>query len=134
MDQEATNTEYYNQIQKQISSLIRLNQQLLLFMFSISHPVIDDVHNLTNSLYDHFQCSTKITGAGGGGCIFTFLERRHVSSSDDKDDDDNIQERIQSVIRAIENLNTTTSKDDSADSRNLTSFTSIVGSSGVLWA
>jgi mevalonate kinase len=52
-----------------VASLIDTNQCLLRAM-RVSHPSIERICEITKY---KFGLSTKLTGAGGGGCVFTYL-------------------------------------------------------------
>lgn len=52
-----------------IATLIETNQCLLRAM-KVSHPALERICDITKH---YFGLSTKLTGAGGGGCAFTYL-------------------------------------------------------------
>ena len=83
----------------------------------MSHPSLDTIVQLTNSLYDECKCITKLTGAGGGGCCFTYLEENV---------DENVEERLNKVRARIEDHSSNVEY-------NYKCFTSSVGGDGVLW-
>ena len=108
----------------------------LLCALGVSHPSLNTIANMTANLYHEMKSSTKLTGAGGGGCAFTFLE-------DDTMDDDNgnnstcIQERLKIVSKKIEALKNCESGSTCSHDENkewtFQCFTSAVGGKGVLW-
>jgi len=51
-----------------LSYLVKTNQ-LLLQTIGVSHPMIEEICTFT----DRYGVATKLTGAGGGGCVVTFL-------------------------------------------------------------
>ena len=110
-----------------------MNQSLLCAL-GVSHPSLDAITNLTYGLYDELKCTTKLTGAGGGGCAFTFLEG-----------DDNVKRRCEIVKRKIDSLRNIESNrivnngaensksQPKCDLWTFESFTSAVGGRGVMW-
>lgn len=109
-----------------------MNQSLLCAL-GVSHPSLNAITNLTCSLYDELKCTTKLTGAGGGGCAFTFLEG-----------DDNVKRRCEIVKRKIDSLSNVESHEIANGDENnksqtkchtwtFESFTSAVGGIGVMW-
>mmetsp|Transcript_2268 Transcript_2268/g.3180 ORF Transcript_2268/g.3180 Transcript_2268/m.3180 type:complete len:536 (-) Transcript_2268:31-1638(-) len=112
--------------QNKLSSLIEMNQNLLRAV-GVSHPSLDTISSITQSLneddkdpYRDISCATKLTGAGGGGCAFTFVHR------DDDDDTNGGQKetRMQIVQNSIE----------SCTQWKFRCFQSCIGGSGVLWS
>ena len=103
---------------KRIAKLIETNQYLLSSL-GVSHPSLDAIVQLSKSLYDECKSTTKLTGAGGGGCCFTYLE---------EDEDDNaglsVQERLDKVRSVIEGH---------CKEYEFKCFTSLVGGDGVIW-
>lgn len=92
-----------------LNELITLNQNLLTTL-NVSHPVINQVNELTTS---QFQLPTKLTGAGGGGCCFTIIDpSKDIHSS--------------KVVDAI--LNSSISNQQSSP---MNVFSSILGGEGV---
>ena len=85
---------------------------------TVSHPSLDAIVQLTQSLYDKCKCTTKLTGAGGGGCCFTYLE---------EEDENNlsVNKRLDKVRGAIEGLD--------HEEYEFKCFTSLVGGDGVIW-
>ncbi len=59
-----------------LGSLLNQNHELLLTM-SISNTIIDKIVEVCNA---HGALGTKITGAGGGGCILSLIDRKEQSS------------------------------------------------------
>lgn len=120
---------------EKISRLIQINHSLLCAL-GVSHSSLNEITNLTLSLYDEFKCSTKLTGAGGGGCAFTFLE------NDNEEHAQSVHRRCQIVKQKIDSLNhgeCNTTSDQNENTReggnllSFQSFTSAVGGKGVLW-
>ena len=68
-DEEATETN--NELYEQLLDLIRVNHGLLVSI-GVSHPGLELIKNLSDDLRIG---STKLTGAGGGGCSLTLLRR-----------------------------------------------------------
>ena len=79
----------------------------LLCVLGVSHPSLNAIANMTANLYHQMKSSTKLTGAGGGGCAFTFLEDDDIDNSDNNGENNNgncakstgssIQERLKIV-------------------------------------
>jgi mevalonate kinase len=123
----------------------------LLCTLGVSHPSLNAITNLTESLYEELQCSTKLTGAGGGGCAFTFLEDDVGNSAPVNDNDEidnrcgltNIEERLKVISDKIEALKCDKMKNDDKKDNDAVEiqknpwsfqcFTSAVGGKGVLW-
>eukprot|EP00244_Chara_vulgaris_P014272 TRINITY_DN8832_c0_g2_i1.p1 TRINITY_DN8832_c0_g2~~TRINITY_DN8832_c0_g2_i1.p1 ORF type:complete len:120 (+),score=23.12 TRINITY_DN8832_c0_g2_i1:48-362(+) len=55
-------------LQCRLPELIEINQKLLECM-GVSHPSIDEVCRITAK----FGLASKLTGAGGGGCVLSWL-------------------------------------------------------------
>ena len=68
-DDEAVETN--NELYEQLLELIRINHGLLVSI-GVSHPGLELIKNLSDDLRIG---STKLTGAGGGGCSLTLLRR-----------------------------------------------------------
>ncbi|CAI4048678.1 hypothetical protein SKDZ_13G3340 [Saccharomyces kudriavzevii ZP591] len=68
-DEEAIETN--NELYEQLLELIRINHGLLVSI-GVSHPGLEIIKNLSDDLRIG---STKLTGAGGGGCSLTLLRR-----------------------------------------------------------
>lgn len=113
---------------KQISTLIQINQSLLRAL-GVSHPSLNTIVHLTESLYDEFKCSTKLTGAGGGGCAFTFLEDDGGVNDTTGLSNDHGLKIIREKIEALKYFD----KND-ATYRFFQCITSVVGGVGVLWS
>lgn len=103
-----------------ISSMIRINQNLLCAM-GVSHKCIDLICQKTADLVDDLKCTTKLTGAGGGGCVFTFVE--HVPGETPSE----FQTRLHQVRNEIESLS------NGEDSFKFECLCSSIGNNGVLW-
>ena len=85
---------------KRIAKLIETNQYLLSSL-GVSHPSLGDaIVQLSKSLYDECKSTTKLTGAGGGGCCFTYLEEEEdrVGNAGGL----SVNERLENVRRVIE--------------------------------
>jgi mevalonate kinase len=117
---------------RQISTLIQINQSLLCAL-GVSHTSLNTITNLTTHLYKELKCSTKLTGAGGGGCAFTFMEDDD-SCDDVAKNNDNIEKRSQIVKEKIEALKWCDKKENEKDVWCFECFTSSVGGKGVLWS
>ena len=72
-----------------MSLLIETNQSLLRAM-RVSHPSLERVCDITKQ---QFGLPTKLTGAGGGGCAFTYLGSNSTP---------NIDTTTHQMIKAIE--------------------------------
>ncbi|EJS44170.1 erg12p [Saccharomyces arboricola H-6] len=68
-DEETTETS--NELYERLLELIRINHGLLVAI-GVSHPGLEIIKNLSDDLRIG---STKLTGAGGGGCSLTLLRR-----------------------------------------------------------
>ncbi|KAI9145820.1 GHMP kinase [Paraphysoderma sedebokerense] len=79
-----TDSKVSSQLQSSIPSLIQLNQALLSSL-TVSNFEIDE---LVNTLAT-YSIATKLTGAGGGGCLLSFLSQ------------DKSHQEIESVIQLI---------------------------------
>jgi mevalonate kinase len=115
---------------KQMSILIGMNQSLLCAL-GVSHQSLDVITNLTSTYYDKLRCTTKLTGAGGGGCAFTFLEDQ-VSDDNEGNDLPSCSERLTMVSNLIESL--AKPCENPKNKWELQCFTSAVGGKGVLWS
>lgn len=112
-----------------------MNQSLLCAL-GVSHPSLNSITNLTTHLYKELKCSTKLTGAGGGGCAFTFIEDDDSCDDDVAKNNDNIEKRSQIVKEKIEALKRCDEKGNSNNEKDMwcfECFTSSVGGKGVLW-
>jgi len=103
-----------------ISNMIQINQNLLCAL-GVSHKCINIICQKTSDLFDDFKCTTKLTGAGGGGCVFTFVE--HGSEETPSE----FQTRLHQVQNAIESIS------DGEDSFKFECLLSSIGNHGVLW-
>jgi mevalonate kinase len=103
-----------------ISNMIQINQNLLCAL-GVSHKCINIICQKTSDLFDDFKCTTKLTGAGGGGCVFTFVEH----GSEEKPSE--FQTRLHQVQHAIESIS------DGEDSFKFECLLSSIGNHGVLW-
>ncbi|KAJ3270218.1 hypothetical protein HDV01_007677 [Terramyces sp. JEL0728] len=82
-----SNTSKAEQIYSDLAVLVNMNQQLLVCA-GMSHPVIDTLC-ATSARYG---LTTKLTGAGGGGCCLTLIDK------------DASQEKINGLLNAFTNL------------------------------
>jgi len=57
------------EIESQFELLMSINHNILNAL-GVGHPVIDNIVNLTAK----YHLYTKITGAGGGGCVYTLVK------------------------------------------------------------
>ncbi len=91
-------------------------------------------------MYNELKCTTKLTGAGGGGCAFTFFEDCNDGSCL------GIEERLKIVSDKIEALkscegaeetkmngNENQSQENKETCWSFQCFSSAVGGEGVLW-
>ena len=104
----------------------------LLCSLGVSHPSLNSITILTDSLYHDLKCSTKLTGAGGGGCAFTFLEDDEETDKGEHDSNDNVNSRAKIVSNKIETLKGPCIDGGQKD-WTFECFTSAVGGKGVLW-
>jgi len=105
-----------------VSNLVHINQQLLCAI-GVSHRSLDSICHRTRQLYDRMKCTTKLTGAGGGGCAYTLVERIRGESNID------FLKRMDQVQVNIERVGA----EDEEKQWKFKCFTSSVGSAGVLW-
>ncbi|EGC34243.1 hypothetical protein DICPUDRAFT_88405 [Dictyostelium purpureum] len=61
----------YDRLQTAMDLMFDMNQHLLSGCYGVGHSSIDTIVSITKSLGFH----TKLTGAGGGGCVITLLKR-----------------------------------------------------------
>ncbi len=76
------------------------------------------------------KCTTKLTGAGGGECTYTFVEHAQGETTHD------FQSRLHQIRHAIESLssNNYNHKDDKEQSYNkFECLVNSIGNHGVLW-
>jgi hypothetical protein len=66
MVEEYQETQVFNE--EDLATLIRTNQSLLRAL-DVSHKSLEEICHITKL----FGAETKLTGAGGGGCAFTFV-------------------------------------------------------------
>ena len=66
-----------NVVEENLESLIQLNSGLLVSL-GVSHPSLDSILQTTQSL----GFISKLTGAGGGGCMLTLLSQKLITSED----------------------------------------------------
>lgn len=90
-----------------VASLIDTNQCLLQAM-RVSHPSIERICHIAKYKYG---LSTKLTGAGGGGCVFTYLGDLAA---------DNASTTTQSIVQELQ-------------MEGFQCMESTVGGTGVLW-
>lgn len=69
----------------QLASLVNINQGLLVSI-GVSHPTLDTICRLTAEM----GLSSKLTGAGGGGCAFTLLGSGKYSAIRCKDGEEDL--------------------------------------------
>ena len=124
----ATENNHNNDIhpslnESMISNLIQINQHLLCSL-GISHPSINRICQETTDLYDTLKCTTKLTGAGGGGCTYTLVERLDGETSHE------FETRLHHVQQVIESLSY--HNHENTDHK-FECFVSSIGNHGVLW-
>ena len=106
-----------------IGDLIRMNQSLL-YCLGVSH---DSIEELVHSVFQEYP--TKLTGAGGGGCVFTMVESLEQKEK--------LQQQLQSEDeqnKKKKKKQTTTSTDNPSSKKwNWTFLSSTVGGPGVQW-
>lgn len=115
-----TNRQFQEMIQQddfesrgdELMTLVRTNQHLLRAM-GVSHPSLDLVCSIVDGVGDG-NASTKLTGAGGGGCAMTLL--RPDASSE-------LSRKIQDALQ----------KESKRSPWTFSCLTSTVGGDGVLW-
>jgi len=116
---------------RKISRLIQTNHHLLCAL-GVSHPSLNMISNLTTELYNDLKTSSKLTGAGGGGCAFTFLEEDFDKEGNDREM--LMKSRLKVVIDKIESLDFyKNAKEIEQSKSSFRCFTSVVGGDGVLW-
>jgi len=60
----------FDELQASMELMFDMNQSLLSGCYGVGHSSIDNIVSITKSLGFH----TKLTGAGGGGCVITLLK------------------------------------------------------------
>ncbi len=86
-----------NMLYENISSLFERNQNLLRNV-GVSHPSLEIVCNSSKT----FGFTTKLTGAGGGGCAITLLGVETISTSGN--DESNVKNKIKELMRILKDV------------------------------
>lgn len=125
--------------QTKISTLICINQHLLQTL-GVSHPSLDMICKVTSVRYEGWRCATKMTGAGGGGCAFTFVERSQDKVKkyieDERKDKTSNASSIHSENHAIttaERISWVREVIEHCEGWKMHCFESLVGGNGVIW-
>ena len=119
----------------------------LLIALGVSHPSLNAIANMTDNLYHQMKSTTKLTGAGGGGCAFTFLEDDDTDNCNNNVETNNgnnakskyssIKDRLRIVSEKIEALksceSSTHNENKQVSSWSFQCFKSAVGGKGVIW-